>query len=414
MKKQKTQKPLNSILIKPASADCNLSCEYCFYLRNKRLSPKNPYLRMNLTVLEEMLRQILRQDIPQISFVWQGGEPTLMGLDFYRQVVRLQQKWGRTQMIGNALQTNGILLDKKWAAFLREYQFLVGLSLDGPEHIHDRYRCFPNGRGSWRTVEDRAKLLLDQEIAVNVLSTVTSYSVAFPEEMYDYFCSLGLVYMQFIPILEVIPETGEIAPFSVRAEEYGEFLGRLFDRWFADLKDGYPSSSIRFFDRLLQIHLGQAVGECVALEECGVYLVIEHNGDVYPCDFFVTPEWKLGNVMRDSLLQLLNSDRQNEFGAMKSDLPKLCRECRWLRYCYGGCSKDRQRLGSHNRLNPFCRAYQRFFAYAHDRLQAAANTISSLESQKHPGSDRPRGKVGRNDPCPCGSGKKYKNCCGSV
>ena len=413
MRNQTDQKSLDSILIKPASADCNLFCTYCFYLRNRALYPQIRHPRMDMKILEEMIRQVLQQDIPQVSFVWQGGEPTLMGLDFYRQAVRLQQKWGRNHMIGNALQTNGILLDKEWTPFMREYQFLVGLSLDGPEHVHDHYRCFPNGRGSWQLVEDRAKFLLDQEIAVNVLSTVTSYSVAFPEELYEYFCSLGLVYMQFIPILETVPATGEIAPFSVQADKYGVFLCRLFDRWIADFEGGYPSSSIRFFDRLLQIHLGQPSGDCVAREECGVYLVIEHNGDVYPCDFFVTPEWRLGNVTQDSLLHLLNSDRQNEFGAMKSDLPKVCRECRWLPYCYGGCTKDRQRLGSQNRLNPFCQAYQRLFQHAHKRLQAASETILAMEIEREKGNNHQHEKIGRNDPCPCGSGKKYKYCCGS-
>ncbi len=374
-----SKKPLISILVKPAGPDCNMACTYCFYLEKDRLFPEVRTHRMSEEVLQEMIRQFLGQGDRQLSFGWQGGEPTLMGLPFFKKAVALQQKYGRGQTVGNGLQTNGLLIDQGWARFLKEYSFLVGLSLDGPEHIHDHYRFLRGGDRSWSKVKDRAKLMLDAGVAVNALSTVNDYSVQFPEEIYRFHQELGLSYMQFIPIVEPHGEKpGEAAPFSVSAKAYGEFLCTLFDLWIQDFKNGLPTTSIRFFESVFHVYAGVAPPECTLLEQCGIYLVVEHNGDVYACDFFVEPEWKLGNLMDgDRLIDLLNSERQTAFGEVKAALPEPCRTCRWLRYCRGGCPNDR--IVTNGRFTDpsyFCGAYKQFFDHAAGRLaQIAAQLL---------------------------------------
>jgi len=414
------RKKLESVLIKPAGPDCNMACSYCFYLEKSALFPESKTHRMSDEVLEETVRQVMTQGQKQVSFSWQGGEPTLMGLYFYEKAVGLQQKYGRGHLVGNGLQTNGLLIDEQWAKFLRRYSFLVGLSLDGPGHIHDRYRLLRNGKGSWSRVVDKAKLLLDSGVEVNALVVLNDHSVLFPEEIYEFHKSLGLNYMQFIPCVELDPsDPDQVASFSVPPEKYGEFLNKVFDLWLADFKDEMPTTSVRFFDSVLFSYAGLIPPECTLLEECGVYLVIEHNGDVYSCDFFVEPGWKLGNVMEDSLAALLNSERQAEFGRMKAVLPPECQECQWLGCCRAGCTKERLHNPRDRTLNYLCPSYKMFFQHADKRLSQMADEwkrqqmlagtprIMNLE----PKVQTPQ-KIGRNDPCPCGSGKKYKKCCG--
>ncbi|MGD2294350.1 MAG: anaerobic sulfatase maturase [Candidatus Aminicenantes bacterium] len=416
-------KHLDSVLIKPAGPDCNMACTYCFYLEKSELFPETRIHRMGEDVLEEVTRQLLSQPIRELAFSWQGGEPTLMGLPFFQKAVDCQQKFGRGQVVGNGLQTNGLQIDKDWAEFLSEYKFLVGLSLDGPEHIHDFYRFLCSGRGSWSRVVRSARLLLDSGVAVNALSVVNDYSVRFPEETYTFFKDLGLEYMQFIPCVETDPEDpSKAAPFSVSSEAYGSFLCRLFDLWMGDFKEGKPTTSVRFFDSLFYTYVGMPPPECTLLEECGNYVVVEFNGDVYSCDFFVEPEWKLGSVKTDKLVHMLNSHRQKEFGRKKKALPQTCRDCRWLQSCRGGCPKDRIRDPRDNRLNHFCLAYKMFFQHADDRLQELARDWKreqalkiQADQQKYPEDRILRNrKIGRNNPCPCGSGLKYKKCCGRL
>ncbi len=413
-------KTLDSVLVKPAGPDCNMACTYCFYLEKSELFPGVRTHRMGEEILEEMTKQIMNQSQDQVSFSWQGGEPTLMGLPFFKKAVELQMKHGRGHVVGNGLQTNGLLIDGQWAEFLKEYRFLVGLSIDGPEHIHDRYRLMRNGKGSWSRVADKARLLLDSGVEVNALAVLSDYSVRFPEEIYEFFKSIGLDYMQFIPCVELDPNHPEqSAPFSVSPEEYGAFLCKVFDLWMADFIDNSPSTSIRFFESVFFHYAGLIPPECTLLEECGVYVVVEHNGDVYSCDFFVESDWKLGNVMRDELKTLLNSEKQREFGGMKSALPMECRECPWLRFCRGGCTKDRFHNPQEKTSNYLCPSYKMFFEHADWRLKKLADewkdrqTFASLHRQADVESEhQPLKKIGRNAPCPCGSGEKYKKCCG--
>lgn len=454
------QKPLTSVLVKPAGPDCNLHCEYCFYLEKAALFPEERIHRMDLGLLEELIRQGMTQSGSQISFGWQGGEPTLMGLDFFKKAVAWQQKYGRGQSVGNGLQTNGILIDDDWCAFLKEYNFLVGLSLDGPELIHDRYRRLRNKKGTWKKVHESAQRMLDAGVSVNALVVLNDHSVRFPEEIYAYHKELDLTFMQFIPVIQgpgdkvspsglqasssggaesVVPKTDVpdigvpeigVQEFGITAEQFGAFLCTLFDLWVGDFENGLPTTSVRWFDSVFYSYVDLPPPECTLLEECGTYVVVEHNGDVYACDFYVEPEWRLGNIRDDSLTDLLNSSRQKEFGCMKSSLHASCLECPWLKYCRGGCTRERFMEGDLSGLNHRCEAYKRYFSHAHDRLtslaekwkrdQAAmardqereAAIAATQRKVGHVSGNAPTKQLpGRNDPCPCGSGRKFKKCC---
>lgn len=367
------KKPLISVLIKPAGPDCNMSCTYCFYRDKEAFFPGRKIHRMSEEILEETIRQVLSRPLQAVSIGWQGGEPTLMGLPFFEKAVALQIRYGQGKSVGNGLQTNGLLIDKGWARFLKKYQFLVGLSLDGPEHIHSRYRKHQGGQDSWTEVVDRARLMLEEGVEVNALVVVNDYSVQFPEEIYKFHKGLGLDHMQFIPCVETDPfDASRAAPFSAPAEGYGRFLNKLFDLWLADFQDGRPTTSIRFFDSVFYRYVNRDPPECDLQAECGNYVVVEHNGDVYACDFFVEKAWKLGNVMEGKLVHMLNSARQNEFGRIKADLPEACPACEWLRFCRGGCTKDRLRDPRDRGLNHFCQAYKTFFAHADGRMRKLA------------------------------------------
>lgn len=414
------QKKLNSILVKPAGPDCNMACTYCFYLEKAELFSETKIHRMNEDILEEMTRQVLSQGEQQISFAWQGGEPTLMGLPFFEKAVGFQKRYGRGHSVGNGLQTNGILIDEHWAKFLNTYNFLVGISLDGPEHIHDHYRLRQNGQGSWSRVVDRAKLMLDSGVEVNALTVLNDYSVQFPEEIYNFHKSLGLSYMQFIPCVERDQEDStRAASFSVFPDKYGEFLCKVFDLWQSDFVEDKPSTSIRYFDSVFFNYVGLPAPDCTLVESCGIYVVVEYNGNVYSCDFFVEPGWKLGNVMDDNLTSMLNSKQHNKFGQMKAALPRDCKECQWLHYCWGGCTKDRLNNPQDKSMNYLCLSYKIFFNHADAQLRKMAEKWKrqqnfAISHQQMEFNHEAAKKIGRNDPCPCGSGQKYKKCCGKI
>ncbi len=414
MAEARRKKKLSSVLIKPAGPDCNMACTYCFYLEKSKLFSSTRVHRMSEDILEETVKQVLRQGEREVSFGWQGGEPTLMGLPFFRKAVEFQQLYGKGQSVGNGLQTNGLLIDEEWAEFLGQYKFLIGLSLDGPEHIHNRYRFLRNGKGSWERVVESAKLLLDKGVATNALTVINDYSVNYPDEIYSFHKSIGLDYMQFIPCLEPDPrDPSRKAPFSAPSEKYGQFLCRVFDLWLEDFDGMIATTSIRFFDSLFHIYVDLPAPECTLLKECGVYVVIEHNGDVYACDFFVDPERKLGNIKTGKLIDMLNSSKQNRFGQLKATLPKECKKCSWLCTCRGGCTKDRLHNPSNAELNHFCESYKRFFEHADSRLKQLATEWKQQQIPLQPNQPRHEmAQVGRNDPCPCGSGLKYKKCCG--
>jgi uncharacterized protein len=372
-------KPLNSILIKPAGPDCNMKCEYCFYLRKTRLFPNTFIHRMSETTLKQLIRQVMTYAGSEISFAWQGGEPTLMGLDFFKKAIDLQKQFGGNRQVGNGLQSNGILIDREWARFLKKYKFLVGLSLDGPARIHDKYRRMKGKKGnrnSWAKATDTAKLLLDTGVSVNAMCVVSNDSSRFPEEIYHFFKSLGLRYMQFIPCIEFDPHLpGKAAPFSVDSEQFGHFLIKVFELWINDFHQGRPTTSVRYFESVFFNYVGKPAPDCTLHQNCGVYIVVEHNGDVYSCDFFVDKKWKLGNIMEpgsENLLKMLNSPLQETFGSRKTDVSQSCLKCPWYAYCFGGCPKDRLVVDKTGRTNYLCQSYKMFFQHADAHLRELA------------------------------------------
>jgi len=403
---------ISSILVKPACADCNLACRYCFYECTAAMYPETKRHRMNDEVLESMVSQYLALAGPRASFGWQGGEPTLMGLGFFRKAVELQCKHGTPgQVIGNGFQTNGVLIDAEWARFLAENRFLIGLSLDGPGAIHDYYRTDRGGHGSHARVLEGLAHLKAAGAEVNVLCMVTDVSVHCGGELFDYFVGLGLPWMQFIPCIEANAAGDGLQPFSLDLDFYGGFLCELFDRWYAN---GRPQTYIREFEELLiAVATGQAAS-CVHSAQCGDYVVVEHNGDVYACDFHITPEWYLGNLMETPLEEILRSPRLQEFAEAKSHLDGRCRSCPWVRICYGGCPK--YRVDSHGSRAPrtcFCPAIEQVLARNYERLLSLAQRATRGRPPATPQrSSAPIGEVvERNAPCPCGSGRKYKRCC---
>lgn len=319
---------------------------------------------MSEAVLRETVRKVMHQGEQQINFGWQGGEPTLMGRHFFEMAVQYQERCARPgQQASNALQTNGLLIDENWAAFLREHQFLVGLSFDGPAHIHDRYRTFASGRPSWERVAAARDTLLRADVAVNALIVVNDYSVRHAREIYEFHKQNGLSYMQFIPCIEPDPLHPDVpAPFSAPADAYGDFLITLLDLWRGDFRNDRPTTFVRWFDSLFFTYVGYPAPECTLLPECGTYVVIEHDGSIYSCDFYVDDAHRLGTVLHDEISKLLNSSTQKQFGLKKILLPETCKTCPWLEHCYGGC--PRERIFSADGLNIYCAAWKQFFAYA--------------------------------------------------
>ena len=364
-----------TLLIKPSGSDCNVDCEYCFY---KCRAPEVGQGRQRMTdeVLHKLVKDYMELRFPMSGFAWQGGEPTLMGLDFYRKAVEWQIKYGVSgQEVGNSLQTNAILLDDdEWGQFLHEAKFLVGISIDGPKELHDRYRLDLGGHGTWDRVMRAIDCCKRHDVEFNTLTLVNNLTAEHPDEIFDFLFDLGVRYLQFIPCVEVDPATGQIAEFSVSPKQYGEFMCRVFDRW---LKVGPDKLSIRDFDSLLSYCMGGRHTICTFDRQCSQYIVIEHQGDVFPCDFFVDPPWKLGNIFETPIEQLAASAKKKAFARKKQNLCNKCLVCRHLAVCRGGCMKDRAPFDRDNlgRESYFCESYQRFFDYALPKLMQVAARV---------------------------------------
>jgi len=354
-----------------------LACDYCFYLKKASLYPDAKVHRMAPGVQEEMVRQILAYGGPTPAFAYQGGEPTLMGLDYFKRSVELQMRFGTGQNVANSIQTNGILIDEKWAAFLAQYSFLVGLSLDGPPDLHDKHRLDRGGAASHEKVKRAWDIMREYEVAANVLCVISRDAVDRPAEIYHYLRGIGCDWMQFIPAVEFDPATGRLADFSPGPLDYGRFMCAIFDEWKKDFRDGRPSASVRLFDTLLSIYCGMAAPSCTFRQRCGIYVVVEHNGDVYSCDFFVEPKWKLGNLMENSLRTLLESPKQRDFAGIKAKLPPPCTACEWRWLCNGGCPKDRMRSCGMDQIgiDYFCDSYKMIFEKTKDTMEQLREVV---------------------------------------
>lgn len=378
---------LSQVLVKPAGADCNLRCTYCFYL-DRQQRYRTARRRMSPEVLETLIAQVMAAGAPAVTFGWQGGEPTLMGLEFFRHAVRLQMdRGGPLRQVANGLQTNGLLLDAPWCRFLSACRFLVGLSIDGDEVLHDTHRRDRKGGGSWARVRESAALLRAHEVDTNAVVLLSANSAGRADEIWEALHGLGLRHFQFIPCLEWRDERRlQWADHALRPHDYGALLCRFFDLWRADFSGGVPSTFVRTFEALLFGYVGRPVPLCQFAPTCGEDLVVEHNGDVFSCDFFVDDDHHLGNLMQTPLTALLADPRQRRFGAAKADLPAPCLPCPWRSHCHGGCPKDRARARSGDGLNPYCGAYRAFFAHADPELRRLADALGRPQGAPVPAS----------------------------
>ena len=373
-----------TLLIKPASADCNLRCEYCFYIDHLSFYPESKIHRMPLDVLEKMISSYMSTPQAQYAFAWQGGEPTLMGYDFYKAAIEFQKKYGKNgTLVSNSIQTNGTLIDDKLASLFAEYKFLAGISLDGPAEIHDFYRKNLSGTGTHKQVLHGIEILKNHGVEFNILCLVSKSNVKNAKEIFRYFTDNGFNYLQFIPCVE-FDKNNVLAPFAVTPEEWGEFLCGLFDEW---MRYGPENVYIRGFEAILAKLVNNSVSQCNMGGNCCVYFVVEWNGDVFPCDFFVRKELMLGNVIKDSWKNMDSSSVHQDFGKQKSQRNNTCRICPYLKLCTGDCLKHRI-YGSSQRpeqLSHLCKGWKMFFKHSLPRFKKLAEKIKNktILKKKH-------------------------------
>ncbi len=358
-----------SLLIKPTGPDCNIACLYCFYCRKKELFGTGKH-RMSDDVMYRLVRDYLAIPMPVHSFAWQGGEPSLMGLDFYKRLVDTQMAIGKGQTVSNALQTNGTLLDDQWCEFLAKYNWLVGISLDGPKKYHDHYRLDAAGNGTFDRVMAGIEACKRNKVEFNILVLLNDKNVEAPDELFDFFTgTLGVQFLQFVPCVET-EANGELTDFSVTAEKYGDFMCRIFDRW---VDYGVQKLSIRLFDSLLSYIINGHHTNCTFGRKCSDYIVIEHNGDAFCCDFFVEPQWRLGNIMESPIGELANCEIKRNFAKEKGKIDTKCLICRFNQMCRGGCLKDRLAVdGTFKKPSFLCPAYKQIFDYTTPKLKQIA------------------------------------------
>jgi len=383
-------------LAKPTGPDCNLNCSYCYYKNKKQLYPFTTDFRMTDDTLELFtMKYISQQPAPEINFEWQGGEPTLLGTDYFRKALKLQEKYAAGKRIYNSFQTNGVLLNDEWCSFFKENDFLIGISIDGPEEIHNSARTNKGGQGTFSSVMRGINLLKKYNIDFNTLTVVSSLNVEKPREVYNFLKSIGSNYMQFIPIVEQLRcmsdwedkytddlyTKNNLSPFSVDPEKYGRFLIKIFNEWVA--KD-VGKHFVQIFDVTLANELGLSPGLCIFDEYCGNALAVEHNGDVFSCDHYVTNTYKLGNIHHSNFNNMLFSVRQQQFGLNKfNSLPDACRKCSYYQYCKGECPKNRiiDVNQGEKKLNYLCKSYKLFFEHVKPYMEYMAE---ELQNQRPP------------------------------
>lgn len=431
------------VMAKPSGSVCNIDCKYCFYLEKEKLYPQaGKNWRMSEETLEEYVKQYIEaQDVPVVNFAWQGGEPTLMGLDFFRRAIELQERYANGKAVTNAFQTNGILLDDEWGEFLHKNKFLVGLSIDGPEQFHDRYRVDKGQKPTFDRVYAGLQTLKRHDVEFNTLTVLQNHNAEHPLEIYRFLRDEGSGFMQFIPIversadqpledgLELVDPTFEgkalVTRWSVGSSQYGRFLCKVFDEW---VRRDVGRVFVQMYDIALGAWMGQDPSLCIFAKTCGKALIIEHNGDLYSCDHFVYPDYRLGNVHEESIRTMVDSPLQEKFGQDKADtLPEYCLQCDYKFACNGGCPKQRftRTPKGEPGLNYLCKGYKMFFSHADPYMRFMANEVGrgrpaanvmewvrQMDVQKE--AARLKVDPGRNDPCPCGSGQKYKRCCGKA
>ena len=364
------------IMVKPVGSACNLRCDYCYYLEKQHLYANEGRQMLSDELLERFIREYIEsQTTPEVLFTWHGGEPLVRPLAFYEKVVRLQQRYARGRRIANSLQTNGTLINDDWARFFHDQGWLIGVSLDGPEAYHDAFRRTRGGGPSFRNVIRGIDILNRHAVEWNALAVANRLNGDHPLSFYRFFKNIGCRYIQVTPVVERLAhhddgrqlaslvDEGQLAPFSIRPKQWGNFLCTIFDEW---VRHDVSMFFINIFDATLANWVGVAPGLCTMAKHCGHAGVMEHNGDVYSCDHFVFPEYKLGNIHEQSLVEMMYSERQRRFGKAKADsLPTQCRECQWLNACHGECPRNRfiRTANGEPGLNYLCEGYRQYFSH---------------------------------------------------
>lgn len=424
--------PRIHVLAKPTGAICNLACSYCFFLDKELLYPGSLF-RMSDEMLENYIRQLIAAHrTAEVTVAWQGGEPTLMGVDYYRRAIACQEKYRRPGMtFENTMQTNGTLLTDEWCEFFLENNFLIGLSLDGPRELHNAYRVNKGGKGTFDQVLRGLRLLQKHGVEYNILTTVNRINADYPLELYRFMRDeVGATWLQFIPVVERVNAQGltmyqegnHVSERSVRPEQFGRFLNTIFDEW---VRHDVGRMYVQTFEAAARNWLGlPSSGMCVFDKTCGAGLALEHNGDLYACDHYVEPNYKLGNINETDIIDLVATDRQHKFGQDKFDtLPQQCLGCEVRFACHGECPKNRFAItaAGEDGLNYLCAGWYAFFTHIDHPLKIitallragrpAAEVMAMLAKEEAALQARVA-QTGRNDPCPCGSGRKVKLCHG--
>ncbi len=386
------------VMLKPVGSLCNLSCKYCYYLEKSNLYNGDDSACFTLSdeLLEKFIEQYINsQTQPQILFTWHGGEPLMRPLSFYKKALQLQKKYAHGRAIDNCIQTNGTLLTDEWCKFLKENNWLVGISIDGPQEFHDEYRRNKQGLPSFVKVMQGINLLKKYGVEWNAMAVVNDFNADYPLDFYHFFKSIDCHYLQFTPIVERIfshedgrylaspmeSGKGQPADFSVTPEQFGNFVCTIFDEW---VRHDVGTVFVQLFDSTLANWVGEAPGVCTMAETCGHAAVMEYNGDVYSCDHFVFPEYKLGNIRVNTLTEMMYGERQKKFGmAKKLSLPRQCKECEFLFACHGGCPKDRFASTDDGEpgLNYLCKGYYQFFKHVAPYMDYMKN---ELKNQRPP------------------------------
>ena len=370
-------KPLY-VMLKPAGAHCNLACKYCYYLEKNNLYQNTPRHLMTDEMLEQFTREYIEaQTMPQVLFTWHGGEPLMRSIDFYKKALALQKKYAHGKQIDNVIQTNGTLLTDEWCEFFAQNHWLVGISIDGPQEYHDHYRVTPAGKPSWEKVMQGISLLKKHRVEWNAMAVVNAYNAEHPLEFYHFFRDNGCQYLQFTPIVERLTEHEDgrtlasladdreipLADASVTPQQWGNFLCTIFDDW---VRHDVGKTFVEIFDCTLANWMGVLPGICAYSKECGHAGVMEHNGDVYSCDHFVFPEYKLGNIRDQSLIDMLYGEKQQAFSRLKhTSLPRQCKECDMEFACHGECPKNRFEKDKYGEpgLNYLCQGYYQYYSH---------------------------------------------------
>lgn len=371
-------KPLY-VMLKPVGSVCNLRCKYCYYLEKRNLYSQEKDFAMNDELLERFIEQYLNsQTIPEVLFTWHGGEPLIRNIAFYKKALQLQKKYGQGRRIDNCIQTNGTLLNDEWCSFFKSNNFLVGISIDGSQSLHDVYRKTSDGRPSFAQVMKGLYLLKKHKVEFNVMGVVNHKNVDYPLEFYHFFKQIEAQFIQFTPIVETVDRA--LAPWSVPSEKWGDFLITIFKEW---VKQDVGRYFIQYFDATLANWMNIQPGVCSLAKTCGHAGVMEYNGDVYSCDHYVFPDYKLGNIHSETLLEMMYSEKQLKFGADKHEtLPTQCLQCKYLFACNGECPKNRiiSTATGESNLNYLCKGYYKFFNYVTPYMDFMKNELMAQRS----------------------------------